>query len=177
MACLKLKPDWEEAAAFASAIRIDPEEHLPEFDRLTVFHQYLANSAGDLRLDLVHDLHRFDDAHGLAWSDPVAHLDVGLGPRLRRLVKRAHHRRADLLELGGRTRWPRRRFSMFLIRGCRGGRSACYGHGTRGRNRGSRRAGDHHAGTEPALHLDRADFGRFPQQLGQALYVLEIDGV
>src|SRR4029079_2638995 len=92
MACLKLKPDWGEGAAFASAIRIDPEENLPEFDRLTVFHQNLANGAGDLRLDLVHDLHRFDDAHGLAWSDPVAHPDIGLGAGLRRLVKRAHLR-------------------------------------------------------------------------------------
>src|SRR6185312_3198671 len=68
IACLKLKVDWGEDGAFASAIRIDPEESLPELHRLTVFHQNLANGAGNLRLDLVHDLHRFDDAHGLAWG-------------------------------------------------------------------------------------------------------------
>src|SRR3954453_18382814 len=73
MACLKLKLDWGEDGAFASAIRIDSEENLPEFHRLTVFHQNLAHSAGDFGLDLVHDFHRFDDAHGLAWSYPVAH--------------------------------------------------------------------------------------------------------
>src|SRR4029079_6229700 len=112
MACLKLKPDWGEGAAFASAIRIDPEENLSELHRLTVFHQYLANGAGDFRLDLVHDLHRFDDAHCMRWSDPVAHPDRGIGAGLRLLVKRAHHRRAYLLELGRRTRRPRRSFSI-----------------------------------------------------------------
>src|SRR5574338_119650 len=38
-------------------------------------------------------------------------------------------------------------------------------------------AGDHQAGAEPALHLDRADLGRFPQQLRQPADVLELDGL
>src|SRR3954447_2381268 len=114
MACLKLKLDWGEDGAFASAIRIDPEENLPEFHRLTVFHQNFAHSAGDFGLDLVHDFHCFDDAHGLAWSYPVAHLDVGLGTGLWGLVKRAHHGRADLFELRGRAGRARRSFPMFL---------------------------------------------------------------
>src|SRR5215216_6103177 len=117
MACLKLKLDWGEDGAFASAIRIDPEENLPELHRLAVFHQDLANRAGDFRLDLVHDLHRFNDAHGLSWSYPVAHLDVGLGARLGGLVERAHHGRADLLELRRRAGRALRSFPMFLIRG------------------------------------------------------------
>ncbi len=57
--------------------------------------------AGDLGLDLVHDLHRFDDADRLPGGDPAANLDIRLGARLRRPVEGAHHGRLDLLERGG----------------------------------------------------------------------------
>src|SRR5436309_1908565 len=88
---LKLKVDC--GAALASAIGIDPEESLPEFDGLPIFYRDLPHHARDLRFDLIHDLHGFDDAHRLARCDPVAHLDVGLCTGLRRLVKGPDHGR------------------------------------------------------------------------------------
>src|SRR5512138_871373 len=80
MVCLKLKVDAGELGAVAcpaSAIGIHPEEDLAELHRLCVIHQDLAHDAGDFGLDLVHDLHRFDDAHRLTRRDPGARLHVG----------------------------------------------------------------------------------------------------
>src|SRR5215211_2901706 len=104
MVCLKLNVETDEPAAGAvlgggaSAIGIHPEEDLAELHRLRVVHHDLAHDAGDLGLDLVHDLHRLDDAHRLPRGDPRPHLDVGIGARLGRLVERAHHWRLDVLE-------------------------------------------------------------------------------
>src|ERR1700694_4224907 len=92
IACLKLKVDCGAAAALASAIGIDPEQNLAELDRLTVLDRDLSNHSGDLRLDLVHDLHRLDDADGLSRAHPVPHLDVGLRSRFGCLVEGADHR-------------------------------------------------------------------------------------
>src|SRR5919109_1417654 len=94
---LKLKLDC--AAALASAIGIDPEEHLTEFHRLTILHRDLPDDAGELRFDFIHDFHRLDDADGLSGGDSASHLHVRLGARLGRLVERPHHRGADLLEV------------------------------------------------------------------------------
>src|SRR5690242_5860845 len=64
MVCLKLNVDaGVPLGAGDSAIGIDPEEDLAELHRLRVVHQNLPHHAGDLSLDLVHDFHRFDDAH------------------------------------------------------------------------------------------------------------------
>ena len=41
----------------------DAKKNLPELDRLSVFRTYLRNDAGDLGLDLIHHLHRFNDAN------------------------------------------------------------------------------------------------------------------
>src|SRR5439155_17552312 len=103
MVCLKLNVDDAAAAGAAlwpedSAIGIYPEKDLAEFHRLRVVHQDLAHHAGDLGLDFVHDLHRFDDAHRLARGDPGPDLDVRIGARLGRLVERPDHRRCDVLE-------------------------------------------------------------------------------
>src|SRR5512133_3403244 len=68
------------------AIGIDLEEDLAVLDRLRVLNEDLANDAGVIRLDLVHDLHRFDDAHDLSLRHTVADGDVRLGARLRGLV-------------------------------------------------------------------------------------------
>src|SRR6185436_5214220 len=90
IACLKLKVDCG-AAALASAIGIHPEQHLAELDRLDVLDRDLSDHAGDFRLDLIHDLHCFDDADRLPWADPVAHLDVGLRAGLGCFVEGADH--------------------------------------------------------------------------------------
>src|SRR5215213_3003200 len=105
IACLKLKLDCGAAAAFGSAIGINPEENLAKLDRLTIFDGDLSNGPRDLCLYLVHDLHRLDDADGLAGAHPVSDLDVGLRSWLRGLVKGPYHGRTDLLQMrcsGGR---------------------------------------------------------------------------
>src|SRR5512141_2828224 len=72
IACLKLNCCPPEAGAAAgagvvgSAIGVHAEEGLPELDGLRVFDQHLADDPRDLGLDLVHDLHRLDDADRLA---------------------------------------------------------------------------------------------------------------
>src|SRR6476661_2994580 len=107
MVCLKLKADAGEAGAGAcpaSAIGIHPEEGLTELHRLRVVHQDLAHHAGDLGLDLVHDLHCLDDAHRLARRDPRAGLHVRVGARLGRLVEGADHGGLDLFETRSRPR-------------------------------------------------------------------------
>src|SRR5690242_7970047 len=73
----------------------DHEERLAELDRLAVLAQDLADRPGGVRLDLVHDLHRFDDADRLADLDDAADLDEGRGTGARRAVERADHRRLD----------------------------------------------------------------------------------
>src|SRR6267143_1260169 len=95
MACLKLK-----AAAGASGMGIHPEEDLPEFDRLRVLHAHFLDDSADLGLDLVHDLHRFDDAHHLPHVHAAPDLHVGLCPGLGRRIKRPDHGRFDLEQLG-----------------------------------------------------------------------------
>src|SRR5882724_76574 len=90
MACLKLNAAGE-VVPVESAIRIHPEEHLSKLHRLGILDAHLADHPGDLCLDLVHDLHRFDDADGLPRGDPAPYLHVGLGTRLGRPVEGAHH--------------------------------------------------------------------------------------
>src|SRR5690242_14211965 len=103
-----LKLNCAVAACGASAMRIHPEEDLSEFHGLRVLDAHFLHHTRDLTLDLVHDLHRFDDAHHLPRRHPAPRLHVGLGARLRRLVERAHHRRLDLEVLGlGRRRGRR----------------------------------------------------------------------
>src|SRR6185437_5760885 len=91
IACLKLNAAMG-AAPVGSAIRIHPEKHLSVFHRLGILHGDLADHPHDFGLDLVHDLHRFDDADRLPRRDPAAHLNVGLGARLRRPEEGAYHR-------------------------------------------------------------------------------------
>src|SRR6266508_2426067 len=67
MACLKLNGDavGGPSSPGSSAIGVHPEKDLAELDRLRVFHADLPHSAAEFRLNLVHDLHRLDDAHRL----------------------------------------------------------------------------------------------------------------
>src|SRR6267142_1737469 len=100
IACLKLNAG--RLLCVASPMRIHPEKGLSELHRLRVLRGDFPDHPGDLGLDLVHDLHRLDDAHHLPHGHAAPDLDVGLRPGLRGLVERAHHRGLDLEELGAR---------------------------------------------------------------------------
>src|SRR4030081_652175 len=78
------------------AIRVDAEERLAILHRLRVGGEHLRHHTGDLGLDLVHDLHRLDDAEDLPLRYARAHGDIGLGPRFRRAIEGADHRRLHL---------------------------------------------------------------------------------
>src|SRR5262245_22122006 len=67
IACLKLNGAALVSAAkpVGSAMGINPEKNLSELDRLRVLDADLPNHAAELRLDLVHDFHRLDDANRL----------------------------------------------------------------------------------------------------------------
>src|SRR5205807_1903977 len=62
--------------------RLEIEENLPELDGLAVLDMDRAHGAFDLRFDLVHQLHGFEDAQGLAGRDGIAFLDERRGARL-----------------------------------------------------------------------------------------------
>src|SRR5436190_8881948 len=97
MACLKL--NVAPVAAGASGMRVHPEKRLSKLDRLGVLHAHLAHQPGDFGLDLVHDLHGFDDAHDLAGGYAAPHLHIGTRPRLGRGIEGPHHRGLDVDEL------------------------------------------------------------------------------
>src|SRR6267378_3344455 len=107
IACLKLNAG--RLLCVASPMRIHPEKDLAELHRLRVLRGNVPNHTRDLGLDLVHDLHRFDDADHLPYGHPAADLHVRLRGGLGRLVKRAHHGRLDLevLRTGGGARGSR----------------------------------------------------------------------
>src|SRR5690349_5774452 len=69
----------------------DDEQRLSVFDRLGVFHHHLGDPARHFGLDLVHQFHGFDDAHGLAYFHSVTFLDEGLRVRGGGRVKSPHH--------------------------------------------------------------------------------------
>src|SRR5581483_7951223 len=56
--------------------RLNAEQRLPELDRLGVLDEDLGDLAGHFGLDLVHQLHRLDDAQDLALAHARADLDV-----------------------------------------------------------------------------------------------------
>src|SRR6187402_3443341 len=51
---------------------LDHEQRLPELDRLSVLDEDRLDRARGVRLDLVHQLHRFDDAERVTLRDGVA---------------------------------------------------------------------------------------------------------
>src|ERR1700704_2786533 len=67
------------------------EERLPVLHRLAVFHKHRLHHAGGVGLDLIHQLHRLDDADRLAFLDGLADLDKGFGVGRRRTVKGTDH--------------------------------------------------------------------------------------
>src|SRR3989304_1298577 len=62
-----------------SAPRLDQEQGLTELDGLAVLHQHLGEAPRQLGLDLVHQLHRLDDAKDMAFLDQVPLADEGRG--------------------------------------------------------------------------------------------------
>src|SRR5262249_22000713 len=82
----------------------DLEQRLPVLHGLRVLHQHGGDDALDLRLELVHELHRLDDAQDLALLHPLADLDERRRVGARRPIERADERRSDgevLAVLGG----------------------------------------------------------------------------
>jgi hypothetical protein len=59
-----------------SAIRIYAEEDLAVFNRMRVLCENFFHHSVKLRLDLVHDFHRFDDAKDLAFANAITDRDV-----------------------------------------------------------------------------------------------------
>src|SRR5688500_165418 len=71
---------------------LDEEERLAELHGLAVLDQDLLDHPAYLRLDLVHDLHGFDDADHLLGADLVAGVDERVGVGLGRAVERPDQR-------------------------------------------------------------------------------------
>src|SRR5690606_18771833 len=85
---------------FSNTGSAQDEQRLSVLHRLAVLHEDRLDDARRVGLDLVHELHRLDDADGLAFLDAVAHLDEGLRVRRRGPVERADHGRLDDVALG-----------------------------------------------------------------------------
>src|SRR6185436_13406649 len=79
-------------------LRLDLEECVAVLDRLAVVDEHRNHSAVDLGLDLVHQLHRFDDADRLPASHLLADLDELLCAGGGRRVKSPDERRAHDVE-------------------------------------------------------------------------------
>src|SRR3989454_1167636 len=138
------------------------EQRLPVLHRLAVFHEHRLHHAGGVGLDLVHQLHRLDDANRLAFLDGLADLDKRFGVGRRRTVKGTDHGglhdMAFLACLG--FGWRRR---------CRGGgrRASLGGCGspTLGHPRPGRRGATHRAALDdlhPLLALRGLPLGQCP---------------
>src|SRR5579862_5299059 len=75
--------------------RFELEEQLAVFDGLRVPDVDRAHDALDLGLDLVHQLHRLEDAERLPGRDRIALFDERGRTRLRRAIEGADHRALD----------------------------------------------------------------------------------
>ena len=78
--------------------RLELEEELAELNRLSVADVDLPDDALELGLDLVHQLHRLEDAQRLTGRDRIADLDERRRPRRGCSVERADHRAFDANE-------------------------------------------------------------------------------
>src|SRR5581483_1372723 len=93
----------------------DEEERLAVLHRLTVFHEDRFHDAAGVGFDLIHELHRLDDADRLALLDRLANLDEGLGIGRGRPVEGADHGRLHHMSFS-----RGRRLRRWRGRGCRG---------------------------------------------------------
>src|SRR5262249_41643713 len=87
---------------FAANSLRDDEQRLTEFDRLAVLGDDRLDRAADVRLDLVHQLHRLDDAENVALLNRIADLDERFpaGGGSGRGIERSHHRALDDVAFG-----------------------------------------------------------------------------
>src|SRR5215470_17619775 len=86
---------WNMSLRPPLAARLHEEEVLAELHGLGVLHEDLHHAAGHLGLDLVHELHRLDDAEGLAFLHDVAFAHEGRSVWAGRSVEGADHGRID----------------------------------------------------------------------------------
>src|SRR4029079_3550563 len=80
---------------FLNIPSLDDEQRLSALHRLPVLAQDLRHAAALVGLDLVHDLHGFDDADRFSLLALRSDLDERLGPGRGGSVEGAHHRRLD----------------------------------------------------------------------------------
>src|SRR5215217_4838897 len=98
--------------------RLELEQQLPVLDGLAVLDGDRADDRLDVGLDLVHELHRLQDAERLPRRHRVALLDERRRARLGRAIERADHRSLDAHDTVRR----RRRWRRLGLRGrCEGG--------------------------------------------------------
>src|SRR5690554_1655833 len=155
----------------------DHEHRLVELHRLAVLDQEGLDHAVAVGLDLVHHLHRLDDAHGVALLHAGAHFHEGLGARGRAAVEGAHQgrvqamaREGGLMPGGGFGRsGARRRLGSGLLGG-----GIALGHGSLPAHAVGMAADADRLLT--LLDLDFADVGLF-EQLDQLLDLADIHDV
>src|SRR5262249_40905237 len=90
------------------------KQGLAVFDRLSVGDQHFDYFTGDVRLNLIHQLHGFNNAQNLPCRHLVSRFDERQGTRRRSLIKGAYDRGFYLVQFflwGGRWRggWRRNR--------------------------------------------------------------------
>lgn len=73
----------------------NPEQRLAVLYRAAVLRKYLDDFACHVRLDLIHQLHRFYDAQDLARLNSRAFGDKSICARARRCVISSHNRRLN----------------------------------------------------------------------------------
>jgi hypothetical protein len=116
---------WQ-AGPQARLRRFDEEEDLIIFDRLAVFNKHLHNFSCDVRFDLIHQLHRFDDTENGFILHQLSNLNIGIGVRRRRAIKRPDDRGFNFMIFNLLDRRERRRRrsgggdSRSLVGRCRG---------------------------------------------------------
>src|SRR5271155_4948271 len=76
------------------------EERLAVFDRLAALNEALDDLTGGVGLDLVHELHGFDDAENLSVLDLIADFHKGRRARRGRLIEGADDGRLDDVQPG-----------------------------------------------------------------------------
>src|SRR5580693_4710759 len=85
--------------------RTDGKQSLPVLYRLPVHYQLAFHDTRSLGFDLIHELHRFDDAQHLPRLDPFAHTHKRRRTRRSRFVERADNRGFDQNEVRVRAGW------------------------------------------------------------------------